>query len=60
MENNLTESEALRIAQALAAGALESADNRSDGKQDSDPLCDPRRVGERIAAGFKILNSLEK
>ena len=60
METYLTESEALRIADALQRGALDAGDNRSDGALDSDPLCDPNRVGERIAAGFALLNSLEK
>ena len=56
----LTESEALRISEALQRGELESSDNRSDGARDSDPLGDPSRIGERIAAGFALLNSLEK
>ena len=59
MESYLTESEAVRIAAALQRGALEALDNRSDGTLDTDPLQDPQRVGERIAAGFALLNSLE-
>jgi hypothetical protein len=60
MESYLTESEALRIAEALQRGELESADNRSDGERDADPLQDPNRIGARIAAGFALLNSCEK
>jgi len=53
----VSESEAVRIAVALEAGALEAFDNRSDGIADSDPLCDAQRVGQRIADGFALLDN---
>ena len=55
----LTEQEAQRIAERVEAGYLDTFDNRTDGDLDHDPLGDSRRVGERIAAGFKIINSSE-
>ena len=59
METYITESEAVRIAEALQRGALDAMDNRSDGLLDSEPLQDPLRIGERIAAGFALLNRCE-
>lgn len=59
MYTTLTETEALRIAEALTAGALDPFDNRSDGTQDRDPLGDALQVGRRIADGFAILRALE-
>lgn len=55
MLDTLTEAEAVAIAEAMAAGALDASDNRSDGAQDHDPLGDDLRVGRRIAEGFQIL-----
>lgn len=54
---HITEAEAIRIAAAITAGGLDAFDNRTDGEQDLDPLGDDLRVGERIAAGFNIINS---
>jgi len=56
----ITETEAIAIAEAMESGWMQAADNRSDGKADSDPLENDRMIGERIADGFAILSALEK
>ena len=45
------------IVEAMTRGTIRAADNRTDGCADCDGLLDARRIGERIADGFAILNA---
>jgi hypothetical protein len=55
----LTASERAAINDAVARDRSRAIDRRSDGAPDCDGLCDARRVGERIADGFAMLNGSE-
>lgn len=55
--NGFTVSELSEIRGAHMAGILRAIDNRADGFADCDALTDARRIGERIADGFAILNA---
>ena len=54
-----TDAERARFADAVRLGILETLDARADGVADVDALGDMRRVGERIADGFKMLNDAD-
>jgi hypothetical protein len=57
LENSFTETELTIIRAAAASGCIRAIDARSDGFPDCDALSDARRVGERIADGFAIINA---
>ena len=55
-EQTLTEQEAIALAEIINSAVFESIDARDDMRADSDPLGDARRIGERLSAGFALLN----
>lgn len=55
----LTATERASIRDAISCDEFRAVDNRSDGCADCDALGDARRIGQRIADGFKILNGSE-
>lgn len=50
-----SESERAALRAARDSGTLRAIDRRTDGFADCDALGDTRRIGERIAAGFALL-----
>ena len=54
--SELTDNERAAVCDAMTRGTFRAVDNRSDGCPDNDALGDARRVGQRIADGFALLN----
>jgi hypothetical protein len=60
IRESFTAAELLTVRDAATRGIVRAIDARTDGRADCDGLSDARRIGERIADGFAILNSANK
>ncbi len=52
-----SDSERAALRDAFHRGTVRAIDNRTDGRADCDGDGDARRIGERIADGFTLLNA---
>lgn len=59
LAESFTAAELLTVRNAATRGIVRAIDGRTDGRADCDGLADARRIGERIADGFAIINSSE-
>jgi hypothetical protein len=57
MTESFTAAELLTVRNAATRGIVRAIDARTDGRPDCDGLSDARRVGERIADGFRVLSA---